>query len=40
MTAFAMSGDKERCISVGMDDYISKPIDIKEIFKIIKKYVV
>ena len=26
MTANAMEGDKERCISVGMDDYISKPI--------------
>lgn len=27
VTALAMVGDKERCISVGMDDYISKPID-------------
>ena len=33
MTAFAMSGDKERCISVGMDDYISKPIQIQELQK-------
>jgi len=27
VTALAMVGDKERCIAVGMDDYISKPID-------------
>lgn len=27
MTANAMVGDKDRCISVGMDDYLSKPID-------------
>jgi CheY-like chemotaxis protein len=37
-TAFAMSGDKEKYISTGFDDYISKPIIMDEIITKIAKY--
>ncbi len=38
MTAFALEGDKEKCIAAGMDDYISKPIMIDDIVTAINKW--
>src|SRR4029078_4856007 len=36
MTAHAMTGDRERCIDAGMDDYISKPIDPRVLFALVE----
>jgi len=38
MTGYAVSGDKEKFISFGMDDYISKPVDEKRLMELIQKY--
>ncbi|MFA5479365.1 MAG: response regulator, partial [Candidatus Muiribacteriota bacterium] len=38
MTAHAMAGDREKCIESGMDDYVSKPVNLKILFDLIRKY--
>jgi len=35
MTAHAMQGDEERCLALGMDGYVAKPIQTKQLFAII-----
>ena len=36
LTAFAMASDKERCLEAGMNDYLSKPINLKELRSLIE----
>ncbi len=38
MTAEALKGDRERCLSVGMDDYVSKPIAPAEMYRAIERF--
>ena len=37
MTAEAMSGDRERCLAAGMNDYVAKPIRVDELVGAIKR---
>ncbi|MBE9567506.1 MAG: response regulator [Proteobacteria bacterium] len=40
MTANVMSGDRERCLDVGMDDYIGKPIQREVLADVLRKWLV
>ena len=38
MTAYALKGDREKCLESGMDDYISKPIDSEKFYTTVEKW--
>ena len=38
VTANIMAGERERCIASGMDDYVSKPFNTKDIATVLQKW--
>ena len=38
VTADAMSGDRDRCLSKGMNDYLSKPVDLRQLADVLAKW--
>lgn len=37
ITANAMSGDRDKCLAAGMDDYISKPVDVTKLYEALNR---
>jgi CheY-like chemotaxis protein len=38
VTAYALHGDKEKCLAAGMDDYIPKPVQKEDLAGVLNKY--
>ena len=39
MTAHAMTGDRERCLDAGMDDYITKPVRSQVLVEVLQRWI-
>ncbi len=38
MTAYAMRGDRERCLEAGMDDYVAKPVQLDDVAAALERW--
>ena len=39
LTAYAMSGDEQKCLSAGCDDYLSKPVSRRKLLRVLSRYI-
>jgi len=40
MTAHALKGDRERCLQAGMNDYLTKPLEMKKMFNVLERWMI
>ena len=39
LTAKAMKGDREKCIEAGASDYVTKPVELEQLFSVMRVWV-